>query len=75
MVEAQKKERRQGRSKNPDQGAQSNSTWSTPPFGSVAKHCLDCSRAFRPRLVVFLEAGLDASRQIKLCLQPSSGHK
>jgi hypothetical protein len=45
----------QGSSRNPDQGAQKNSTWPTLPFGSAVKALLLLHEP-RLKLVDFLEA-------------------
>ena len=64
MRSDRKKERqRRAAPRNADQGVLQNSTWPTLPcepwrvrIGSVAKHCLCSSRAFRPRSIVFLRS-------------------
>jgi hypothetical protein len=53
-------ERRQGCSRSPRNGAQTNSTWPTPLYGAgQALPRLD-TRALRPRVAVFREAVLEA---------------
>ena len=60
---------RGSRSRNPDQGAQVNSAWPTPPITRArSKHCSTCSRAGRAQVGRFPgSSNLDARASVSDC--------